>query len=124
MSLGKLGSLGAEIERARDVDAFVARGISLAMLEEMDTDHSGDVDRGEFLKYVLLAMGTTDPEDIAKALSMFDALDENKSGRIELKRARGELRLARSFTSPTERARDDRGEVRGLAAPLLSTATA
>jgi hypothetical protein len=54
----------------------------------------------QFLKYVLLAMGTVDAEDIEKALSMFDKLDDNRTGRIELRRARSELQLVRSFTAP------------------------
>ena len=43
VSLSKLGALGMEMERDRDVDAFVARGVSESMLVEMDTDRNGVV---------------------------------------------------------------------------------
>ena len=75
MSLSRLGSMFMELEMERAVDAFVARGVSQAMLYEMDENHTGTIDRGEFLKYILLAMGKVEPEDVEKALRMFDQLD-------------------------------------------------
>ena len=60
---------------------------------------SGSVDRGEFLKYVLLTMGKVEPEDIDKALLMFDRLDPQRTGVIEVDRVSTQLGLVRSFSS-------------------------
>ena len=114
VSLGKLGALGMEIERERDVDAFVARGVSEAMLAEMDTDRDGRVDRGEFLKVVLVAMGKVDREDVDKALEMFDALDGGRTGVLELGQQRG--KLVESFSRGKS---DDGTRLTSLRAPLL-----
>jgi len=96
VSLGKLGAISMEIERDRDVDAFVARGVSQSMLAEMDTDGNGIVDRGEFLKFTLVAMGKVDAEDVQKALDMFDQLDTQRTGVINVVQQR--CKLVRSFS--------------------------
>eukprot|EP00966_Prymnesium_polylepis_P141979 3278786-Prymnesium_polylepis.1 len=51
-----------EAERARD--AFIARGVSEGMVREMDADNSGSIDKGEFLKYMLVKMGKVGQDDI------------------------------------------------------------
>uniref|UniRef100_A0A7S2IN49 EF-hand domain-containing protein n=1 Tax=Haptolina brevifila TaxID=156173 RepID=A0A7S2IN49_9EUKA len=96
ISLGKLGALCTEIEREKDVQAFVERGISQVMLEEMDTDGNGVIDRGEFLKFVLVAMDKVDVEDVEKVLGMFDRLDPQRTGVIDVNQQRG--KVVRSFS--------------------------
>ena len=118
VSLGKLGAITMEMEMERDVDAFVRRGVSQAMLREMDTRGRGSIDRGEFLKYVLLAMGKVDAEDIEKALGMFDKLDEDRTGLIEVEHVSHRCGLERSFS----------GRIKGItstadASPSLSLET-
>ena len=46
MSLGRLGTISMEIEMEKDVDAFVARGVSQTMLIEMDTNGEALVSSG------------------------------------------------------------------------------
>ena len=65
------------------VDMFVKRGVSEAMIDVMDEDHSGSIDRVEFLTYMLTTMGKVDKEDITKILGVFDALDLDGSGSID-----------------------------------------
>ena len=126
VSLGRLGALSMEIERDRDVDAFVARGVSEAMLEAMDADGDGYVDRGEFVKFVLVAMGKVDREDVDTALQMFDALDGSRAGVLALREQRG--KLVKSFSRgrsdiavvPGSASDGDRGtRLTNLRAPLL-----
>lgn len=114
VSLGKLGALSMTIERERDVDAFLMRGVSEEMLEAMDADGNGVVDRGEFLKAMLIVTGKVDHEDVDKVLRLFDALDANRTGVLELRQQRG--KLVRSFSGGGRAA--ERG-LQGLAVPLL-----
>ena len=105
VSLSRLGSMFMELEMERAVDAFVARGVSQAMLYEMDENHTGTIDRGEFLKYILLAMGKVEPEDVEKALRMFDQLDPQAQleGVIDVARVSKSMQLTKSFSGKASR---------------------
>jgi len=87
VSLSKLGSIIVDVEAQRNVDSFVARGVSLGMLEDIkqNCNREGDmpIDRIEFLQYMLVAMGKVQQEDIDKVLNMFDVLDEDGSGQLD-----------------------------------------
>ena len=97
------------------------------MLEEMDTNGDRQVDRGEFLKFILVAMGKCDREDIDRALSMFDVVDAEGAGVIDVDRAKH--RLVRSFSGrrcadhcADEHIREHRVEHRDAASVSASTA--
>jgi len=80
--LSKFGSIFMEIEAERNVNAFVARGVSEGMIDEMDEDGSGEIDKAEFLEYMLVTLGKVDQEDVDKVLAMFDELDVDGGGTI------------------------------------------
>ena len=92
-SLSKFGSIIMDVEAEKHVDAFVERGVSIGMLHDIkanggaDTPAAGgtavEVERGEFVQYMLVAMGKVSQEDLDKVLGMFDALDEDGSGRLD-----------------------------------------
>ena len=47
----------AEEEEQRQLQAFVARGVSQELIDAVDTDGDGTVERQEFVEYCLLALG-------------------------------------------------------------------
>ena len=61
--------------------------------------------RAEFLKYILLAMGKVEPEDVEKALRMFDALEPQAQleGVIDVARVSKALQLTKSFSGRASR---------------------
>ena len=83
MSLSKFSSIVMEVEAERALNEFVNRGVSMAMIEEMDVDGSGSVDRAEFLRYMLITMGKVEAEDLDKLLGIFAKLDHDGSGTID-----------------------------------------
>jgi hypothetical protein len=62
----------------------------MAMIEEMDVDGSGSVDRAEFLRYMLITMGKVGAVDLDKLLGIFAKLDRDGKGKLD----EGDLRAA------------------------------
>ena len=85
VSLSKFGTIIMEIEAERHVDAFIERGVSVGMLNDIKLNANQDdaIDKYEFLKYMLVAMGKVTQEDVDKVLQMFDAMDEDGSGQLD-----------------------------------------
>ena len=65
-SAGALVKAQVDAEVARQVEAFVSRGVSEQLIEEIDADGNGRVDRAEFLKYMLIRGGKVEDQEIAK----------------------------------------------------------
>ncbi|KAL1521752.1 hypothetical protein AB1Y20_021406 [Prymnesium parvum] len=89
-SLGRLGSIIMDIETDRAVRAFVARGVFHDMLQEMDGDGSGSIDMCEFLRYMLIKLGKVKDSDIQMIQDMFDKLDTDRSGTLDVHDIRAE----------------------------------
>ena len=56
-SIGRYAAAMAEEEEQRQLQAFVARGVSQELIDAVDTDGDGTVERQEFVEYCLLALG-------------------------------------------------------------------
>jgi hypothetical protein len=61
-SIGRYAAAMAEEEERRQLQAFVARGVSQELIDAIDTDGDGTVERQEFIEYCLLALGKVQPE--------------------------------------------------------------
>jgi hypothetical protein len=48
-----------EIEEERHVQEFIDRGVTVEMIKEIDADNSGEVDKAEFLCYMLVRFART-----------------------------------------------------------------
>ena len=88
VSLSKFGSIIMAIESDAQVDRFVKRGVTEGMIADMDKDGGGSIDKGEFLQYMLVAMGKVEQEDIDKVVGMFDQLDADGSGSLDIEDVR------------------------------------
>eukprot|EP00908_Phaeocystis_cordata_P016508 Transcript_27767.p1 GENE.Transcript_27767~~Transcript_27767.p1 ORF type:complete len:652 (+),score=232.50 Transcript_27767:94-2049(+) len=73
----------AELEVERQLDEFVREGVTSEMIEEMDGDASGAVERAEFLSYFLVRTGKVEKADLRRIDALFSALDADGSGRID-----------------------------------------
>lgn len=96
-ALSKFGTIIMEVEAEAHADAFVARGVSEAMIADMDKDSSGSIDRGEFLGYMLVAMGKLEPEDVERINGMFDRLDADGSGTLDVDDIRAAAQMKQRF---------------------------
>ena len=54
-ALGKLAGILMEMEEERHVQEFIDRGVTVEMIKEIDADNSGEVDKLEFLCYMLVS---------------------------------------------------------------------
>lgn len=80
-----LGRVAAIFIRRRNdevEDQFLARTMTLADLEKMDTNHDEKVSPGEFLRYMLVALQKVDKDDIDEIMKLFNKLDKSKTGFI------------------------------------------
>ena len=83
-SLGEVVSVWMEIEDERHVADFLRRGVSVATIEAIDVDGDGEVDRAEFLAYMLVKMGKCQRGDVEMMNALFDKLDADSSGTLDL----------------------------------------
>ena len=128
-SLLAAASLRLQIEAEKQLDAYVARGVTEAMIHQMDSDGTGSVDRFEFLKSMLLQLGKVEEDDVAKIIKMFDDLDADGSGTLDIDDIRKANRPppTQSKTPGTAGSLGSRGEAglfmsppgKDLAKPLL-----
>jgi hypothetical protein len=58
-ALGKFASILMEIEEERHVEEFINRGVTVDMIKQIDIDNSGEVDKAEFLCYMLVMRNTS-----------------------------------------------------------------
>ena len=96
-ALSKFGSIIMEIEAELHADAFVARGVSEGMIRDMDADASGAIDRCEFVTYMLVAMGKLEQDDVDRVQGMFDKLDADGSGTLDVEDIRAAEEKKRRF---------------------------
>ena len=83
LCLTNIVTLVAEILLQRRMDQLVKRGITMDMIEEMDVNGSGEVERIEFLQTMLVKWGRCSHEDIERINEIFDDLDRDAGGTLD-----------------------------------------
>lgn len=98
-ALQKIAAIFMEVEQEKKLEAFVQRGVTTAMITEMDQDvyatgkdgkrvllqkATGEVDKLEFLEYMLVSLNKCTKRDIRLLLKMFADLDESGDGKISI----------------------------------------
>jgi Ion channel len=62
---------------------FLQRQLSYMDINRMDSNHDGQVEWGEFLSFMLVALQKVDEDDISELRTVFDRLDVNKTGKLD-----------------------------------------
>jgi hypothetical protein len=62
---------------------FLQRQLSLMDLNRMDTNQDGQVEWGEFVSFMLVALQKVDEDEISELKAVFDRLDVNKTGKLD-----------------------------------------
>ena len=96
VSMSNFGSIIMAMEADHKAKQFVQRGVTEAMIREMDSDGSGGISRAEFLEYMLVAMGKLEQEDLDQVNFMFAQLDADGSGELDVEDVRAFQRNRRS----------------------------
>ena len=63
---------------------FLNRRFTQADLDAMDRDCNGEVDYEEFVRFMLVSMGKVTMEDMDRLKSVYDALDVDHDGSLQL----------------------------------------
>jgi potassium channel subfamily K len=82
--LGRFLQLWVEMEDERKVQAFIEKGVTRQTIKEIDGDGDAQVDRAEFLQYMLVNMNKAQHEDIEMINALFDSLDADGSGVLDM----------------------------------------
>mmetsp|Transcript_31104 Transcript_31104/g.81504 ORF Transcript_31104/g.81504 Transcript_31104/m.81504 type:complete len:526 (+) Transcript_31104:129-1706(+) len=101
---GFLGELGkyVDVNRKSRRDEVLNRGLSAALIAELDEDGDGEVTKLEWLKGMLVALDEADGELIDIILNQFDNLDRDGSGSLDIDDIKAATEHAESL-SPTLR---------------------
>jgi Ca2+-binding EF-hand superfamily protein len=78
--LGRIASTYLNRKTQTAERRFLSRSLSLCDLQTMDTDRNGEVDKAEFLTYMLVALQKVNKEDIDELSTLFHHLDKTGTG--------------------------------------------
>jgi hypothetical protein len=81
--LGRIANLYIRRKTRTAQKEYLRRTITACDLRNMDSNHDGSVDLGEFLCFMLLALQKVDEESIHDLRRIFNKLDTNHNGRID-----------------------------------------
>lgn len=81
--LGRIASIYIR-RKARDAEhKFLHKSITQCDLRRMDTNHDGQVDMGDFISFMLVALQKVDKESMDDLKTIFKCLDKNGNGTLE-----------------------------------------
>ena len=83
-SIGRFAAVLAEEEEERQFESFLSRGVSEEFIRAIDSDGDSEVTRHEFISYCLLSLGKVGEAELQRLDLLFDTLDRDASGRIDL----------------------------------------
>lgn len=82
---GRVASTVAALELERQVDAFVALGVSDDLVREMSGDELGsEISREAYLRFMLVATGRLESHELRQIDAQFDALDRGGRGMLRV----------------------------------------
>lgn len=84
-SAASLVNVLLQIETNRRVRNFVAQGVTKELIQHLDHDKTGSVDKYEFCTYVLVGQGKLTWEDVHSVNKLFETLDRDKSGHLDMR---------------------------------------
>jgi potassium channel subfamily K, other eukaryote len=77
--LGRIVTIYMDRKRRSAEKLYLQRSLSLVDLDVMDVDHSGRVDKFEFLSYMLCALQKVSKDDVNEIIDLFHKLDLDKN---------------------------------------------
>lgn len=83
-AVGRFAAILARIEQQKQIDAFIKRGITNEVIEALDADGSGYIDKAEFLEEMLVQVGAAKRSDVKKCREMFSSLDTDGGGTLDI----------------------------------------
>ena len=81
---GTLVEVIGVVGKIHRIEKFCSRGVTADLIAEIDDDKSGDVDKFEFLTYMLVNMGKLDSEDVEQVMELFKHYDIDNSGYLTI----------------------------------------
>jgi len=86
-AVGRFTAVLARVEQQKQIDEFIKRGITDEVIEALDADGSGYIDKAEFLEWMLVQVGAAKRSDVKKCKEMFSCLDTDGGGTLDIRDA-------------------------------------
>jgi len=83
-AVGRFAAILARIEQQKQIDEFIKKGITNEVIEALDADGSGYIDKAEFLEEMLVQVGAAKRSDVKKCREMFSSLDTDGGGTLDI----------------------------------------
>lgn len=83
-AVGRFATVLARVEQQKQINEFIKKGITTEVIEALDADGSGYIDKAEFLEYMLVQVGACKRSDVRKFSSMFSCLDADGGGTLDI----------------------------------------
>jgi len=83
-AVGRFATVLARVEQQKQIDEFIQKGVTAEVIEALDADGSGDIDRAEFLEYMLVQAGVCKQSDVRQFNAMFASLDTDGGGTLDM----------------------------------------
>lgn len=80
--LARIASIYMNRKSRQAEKRFMSRTLTLGDLECMDINRDGEVEKGEFLAFMLVALQKVNQDDIDEIMTLFDHLDRDKNGTL------------------------------------------
>jgi len=83
-AVGRFAAVLARIEQQKQIEEFIKKGITNEVIEALDRDGSGYIDKAEFLEEMLVQVGAVKRSDVQKCREMFSCLDTDGGGTLDI----------------------------------------
>lgn len=99
--LGNIAGVYLDRKHRHAEQKFLSHSLTLADIHTMDDDEDGEVDKAEFLSYMLVTLQRVDKEEIQNLMQLFDKLDVDNSGTLNAEdlKAKTGLKLRESVVA-------------------------
>jgi len=84
LALAKFAEVWARVEHEKQIKKFIEQGVTMEVIKAIDEDNSGEIDRAEFLAYMLVHMGKAEPFDINEINQLFNVMDRDGGGTLDV----------------------------------------
>jgi Ca2+-binding EF-hand superfamily protein len=95
--LARIASVYMKRANQKAKQRFLSRSLTLSDLKTMDIDNNGQVDKTEFITYMLVALQKVTKEELDELWTLFHHLDKTKEGFLskrDLVQIKGSIRTS------------------------------
>ena len=103
-TVGKLMSVCLDWYSEHRLSKLFEHGLTESLIEELELDGDGSIERYEFVAYMLAEMGKVSTDDIERIMVLFNELDADGSGKLDVEDIRAHQEMNQKMTTAETKA--------------------